>query len=136
MRNILTNVKQETGRLVGCTKGDEGSEVMGIGQLKGSLKHNDIITPICIREVKVTENLDESLLRVQALENLGLRVDFGQKKILRKTDGAIVAEIEEDYYSLPYIWIYTNDGTSYKTAPALQHKRNGHLGEGTSSCTD
>ena len=138
--NILTKVRRENGRLKGCVKEDVGVQVTAEGTLTGRLKHGDVMTKLQIGGVKVAPGVEEPMIRAQQLEDMGLYADFGAMRIYNRKTKIVVAEIEEDKYRLPFIWVYMTmkEGKCRKATESqlLTHQRQGHLGEGGSSCED
>ena len=140
--DILTNTRPEGGRLTGCTRGDSGARVTTTGTLQGTLEHNGMMTEITISNVKATAEVEEPMLRVQQLHENGLSANYENKKITDRRTGEVKAEIHEDEYRLPFIWVYYDmKGRSNRVIPDkqqqnIQHKRHGHLGGGAKDCKD
>ena len=105
-RNILTNVKNDFGRIGGSTNGDVGVELRACGTLNGRRNYGDHMTHISIGIVKVAEDIAEPLLRVQDLEQMNFHGDVGIGQIYHRKSRETVAVMEEDEYCLPFLWIY------------------------------
>ena len=140
--NILTNRTPEGGRLTGCTSGDRGALITTTGTLKGTLRYSKKMTNITINNVKATAEVDEPMLRAQQLNEIGLTANFERMKVMDRHTGAVICNICEDEYRLPYIWVYLQDrekdeGRANRAIPeTTQHRRQGHLGGGAQNCKD
>ena len=139
---MLTNRQTHNGIISGCVRNAELTTTTATGTLFGIIRHGAIATNLQIEGVKYSPEIDETILRVQTLEKLGLHTDFGTNTIYERSSGIIKARMHYDNYDLPYIWVYIKTTPMAKlqaTKEALSddntnHKRHGHLGKPKKKC--
>ena len=86
--SFLQELQDDQGQVTGSTKGSKDAQTLASGTLIGMLRMGDKLNKLVkIRNVKYAPDMEDNLIRVKDLENLGIHVDFGKNVLINRAAG-------------------------------------------------